>query len=88
MRGVRSPGPADRALKGRFSSPLAGVNTYRFPNLKGTVVWLPDSQRLAYNTDRNGPIEIHTITPDGRDDTTLKTAPPSYLRLPRGCPIL
>ena len=32
-----------RALKGRFSSPMAGVNTYRFPNLKGTVVWLPDS---------------------------------------------
>lgn len=32
-----------RVLKGRFSSPLAGVNTYRFPNLKGAVVWLPDS---------------------------------------------
>lgn len=32
-----------RALKGRFSSPVAGVNEYRFPNLKGTVVWLPDS---------------------------------------------
>jgi hypothetical protein len=32
-----------RVLKGRFSSPLAGVNAYRFPNLKGTVVWLPDS---------------------------------------------
>jgi Tol biopolymer transport system component len=48
-------------------------------------VWLPGSQQLAYNTDRNGPIEIHTISLDGRADTTLKTAPPSYLRLPRGC---
>ena len=50
-------------------------------------VWLPDSQRLAYNTDRSGSIEIHTIAPDGRDDATVKTVPPSYLRLPRGCPI-
>ncbi len=32
-----------RVLKGRFSSPEAGVNAYRFPNLKGLVVWLPDS---------------------------------------------
>lgn len=31
-----------RVLKGRFSSPEAGVNSYRFPNLKGLVVWLPD----------------------------------------------
>jgi hypothetical protein len=31
-----------RELKGTFSSPLAGVNDYRFPNLRGTVVWLPD----------------------------------------------
>jgi hypothetical protein len=31
-----------RELRGRFSSPLAGVNDYRFPNLRGTVVWLPD----------------------------------------------
>jgi len=48
-------------------------------------VWLPGSARLAYNTDRNGPIEIHTVTFDGRDDNTLQTIPPSYLRLPRGC---
>ncbi|HSL24348.1 MAG TPA: translocation/assembly module TamB domain-containing protein [Vicinamibacterales bacterium] len=32
-----------RELRGRFSSPVAGVNAYRFPNLRGTVVWLPDS---------------------------------------------
>ncbi|MCA1563804.1 MAG: hypothetical protein LC804_27345, partial [Acidobacteria bacterium] len=30
-----------RELKGRFSSGLAGVNAYRFPNLRGSVVWLP-----------------------------------------------
>jgi hypothetical protein len=31
-----------RELRGRFSSPEAGVNAYRFPSLRGTVVWLPD----------------------------------------------
>jgi len=31
-----------RELKGTFSSPLAGVNDYQFPNLKGTVLWIPD----------------------------------------------
>ncbi|HTP10278.1 MAG TPA: hypothetical protein VMP08_18625 [Anaerolineae bacterium] len=49
-------------------------------------IWLGNGQRLAYNTDRSGPIEIHTISIDGRADTTLKTVPPSYLRLPQGCP--
>jgi Tol biopolymer transport system component len=48
-------------------------------------VWLPTGDRVAYNTDVNGPIEIHSITLNGRDDITLKTVPPSYLRLPRGC---
>jgi hypothetical protein len=31
-----------RRLEGRFSSPLAGVEAFRFPNLEGTVLWLPD----------------------------------------------
>ncbi len=37
-----------RALKGRFSSPLAGVNAHRFPRLQGTVVWLPDSVEVPH----------------------------------------
>ncbi|CAG0934999.1 hypothetical protein TFLX_03823 [Thermoflexales bacterium] len=48
-------------------------------------MWLSDGRQLAYNTDRNGPIEIHAITIDGRNDRVLKTAPPTYLILPRGC---
>jgi Tol biopolymer transport system component len=48
-------------------------------------IWLGGGQRLAYNTDRSGPIEIHTISFDGRNDLTLKSVPPSYLRLPQGC---
>lgn len=31
-----------RELKGRFTSPMAGVNDWRFPDLKGSVLWLPD----------------------------------------------
>ena len=31
-----------RELKGTFDSPLAGVNAWRFPNLKGSVLWTPD----------------------------------------------
>ena len=31
-----------RELKGTFSSPVAGVNDWRFPNLKGAVLWLRD----------------------------------------------
>jgi hypothetical protein len=31
-----------RELKGTFTSPLAGVNAWRFPNLMGSVLWLRD----------------------------------------------
>ena len=31
-----------RELKGTFSSAVAGVNDWRFPNLRGSVLWLPD----------------------------------------------
>src|SRR6266542_3902210 len=31
-----------RELKGTFDSPMAGVNAWRFPNLKGSVLWVPD----------------------------------------------
>jgi hypothetical protein len=32
-----------RELKGDFESALAGVNSYRFPNLRGSLLWLPGS---------------------------------------------
>lgn len=31
-----------RELKGRFESALAGVDDYRFPNLRGALLWVPD----------------------------------------------
>ncbi|MGH9313329.1 MAG: translocation/assembly module TamB domain-containing protein [Vicinamibacterales bacterium] len=41
-----------RELKGTFSSPLAGVNEYRFPDLKGNVVWVPDRVDVPHATAR------------------------------------
>ena len=36
-----------RELKGTFTSPVAGVNDWRFPNLKGSVLWLPDRLEIT-----------------------------------------
>lgn len=36
-----------RELKGNFTSPLAGVNDYRFPNLEGSVVWVRDRMEVT-----------------------------------------
>ena len=36
-----------RELKGNFSSALAGVNDYRFPNLEGSVVWVRDRMEVT-----------------------------------------
>jgi hypothetical protein len=39
-----------RELKGSFVSPLAGVNDWRFPNLRGSVLWLPDRLEITNAT--------------------------------------
>jgi hypothetical protein len=36
-----------RELKGSFTSPVAGVNAWRFPNLRGNVLWLPDRLEIT-----------------------------------------
>ena len=36
-----------RELKGTFSSPVAGVNQWRFPNLRGSVLWVPDRMEIT-----------------------------------------
>jgi len=36
-----------RELKGNFTSALAGVNDYRFPNLEGSVVWVRDRMEVT-----------------------------------------
>jgi translocation and assembly module TamB len=39
-----------RELKGMFSSPLVGVNAWRFPNLRGNVLWVPDRMHVTNAT--------------------------------------
>jgi hypothetical protein len=39
-----------RELKGTFFSPLAGVNDWRFPGLRGSVLWVPDRLEVTNAT--------------------------------------
>ncbi|MEO8679368.1 MAG: translocation/assembly module TamB domain-containing protein [Vicinamibacterales bacterium] len=39
-----------RELKGDFTSAVAGVNDYRFPNLAGSLVWVPDRFEVTHAT--------------------------------------
>ena len=39
-----------RELKGDFTSAVAGVNDYRFPNLEGSVVWVRDRMEVTRAT--------------------------------------
>jgi len=39
-----------RELKGSFISALAGVNEWRFPNLRGSVLWVPDRLEITNAT--------------------------------------
>lgn len=39
-----------RELKGSFASPLAGVNDWRFPNLRGSVLWVPERLEITNAT--------------------------------------
>jgi hypothetical protein len=39
-----------RELKGHFTSPLAGVNDYRFPNLEGDLIWVRDRMEVTRAT--------------------------------------
>lgn len=39
-----------RELKGSFTSPVVGVNNWRFPNLRGDVRWVPDRMHVTNAT--------------------------------------
>ena len=44
-----------RELKGTFTSPLAGVNTWRFPNVSGSLLWIPSTFEVTnVNSDLYG----------------------------------
>jgi len=39
-----------RELKGDFVAPMAGVNAYRFGNLRGSVLWVPEKMEVTNAT--------------------------------------
>lgn len=50
FRGTFRMFPGGRELKGTFTSPIAGVNDWRFPNLNGSVLWLRDRLEVSNAT--------------------------------------
>jgi hypothetical protein len=48
FRGTFRMFPGGRELKGKFTSPLAGVNEWRFPNLSGEVYWVRDRLEVTH----------------------------------------
>ena len=61
-----------RELKGTFTSPMAGVNTWRFPDLKGSVLWVPDRLEVTNATSGlyGGTAKFdYILAPFGKKDT-------------------
>jgi hypothetical protein len=46
----RASGGTGRELKGHFTSAVAGVNAWRFPDLRGSVLWLSDRLEITNAT--------------------------------------
>jgi hypothetical protein len=60
-----------RELKGNFTSAMAGVNDYRFPNLEGALVWVRDRMEVTRATSDfyGGRTEFrYLMAPLGRKD--------------------
>ena len=65
-----------RELKGTFTSPLAGVNDWRFPNLRGSVLWLRDRLEITQaRSDLYGGEAIfdYRLAPFGKGVPTVAT---------------
>ena len=65
-----------RELKGTFSSPMAGVNDWRFPNLRGSVLWLRDRLEITDTTSDlyGGTARFdYRMAPFGRGTPTIAT---------------
>lgn len=64
-----------RELKGTFTSPMAGVNTWRFPDLKGSVLWVPDRLEVTNATSGlyGGTARFdYILAPFGKKDTPTR----------------
>ena len=70
-----------RELKGTFSSPVAGVNSWRFPNLQGSVLWLRDRLEVTDATSDlyGGTARFdYRMAPFGRGVPTVATWDVAY----------
>ena len=70
-----------RELKGTFTSPMAGVNDWRFPNLKGSVLWVRDRLEVTDTTSElyGGRARFdYRMAPFGKGVPTLATWDVSY----------
>jgi hypothetical protein len=73
-----------RELKGDFSSRVAGVNDWRFPNLKGSVLWVRDRLEVtnASSELQGGTARFdYRMAPFGRGVPTIATWDVSYERV-------
>ncbi len=64
-----------RELKGTFVSPVAGVNDWRFPNLRGKVLWVPDRLEITDSTSEvyGGTARFdYRMAPMGKRDVPTK----------------
>jgi hypothetical protein len=64
-----------RELKGDFTSKLAGVNDYRFPNLEGSLIWVRDRMEVTRATANfsGGTASFkYLMAPLGKKDTPAR----------------
>ena len=47
FRFFKTPAGTGRELKGEFTSPEAGVDDWRFPNVHGSLLWIPEAFRVT-----------------------------------------
>ena len=65
------PGLSDHEV---FTVPLSGTpraNITNNPASDGAPAWSPDGSRIAFQTDRDGDLEIYTMTPTGGSPSRL-----------------
>jgi Tol biopolymer transport system component len=51
------------------------VNLTNNPAMDGHAVWSPDGTRIAFNSSRDGNVEIYLMDPDGANLTRITTTP-------------
>jgi translocation-and-assembly-module (TAM) inner membrane subunit TamB-like protein len=70
-------GTTGRELKGTFTSPEAGVNAWRFPNVKGALLWIPSAFRVTnvttdlYGGRANFDYAIESSPQPGKPSTSI-----------------